>query len=89
MISVIEVTVPGCVECAKFKKFWESVKAEYPDVQLREVDATTLEGMELVQKHVIFASPGILINDELFSTGGVNRDAFVKKLKELASKTDE
>lgn len=86
MVEIIEVTVPGCVECARFKKFWESVKSEFPKVAMKEVDATTPEGMELVSKHTIFASPGILINGELFSTGGVNRDAFLKKLEELGGK---
>lgn len=86
MIEVIEVTVPGCVECARFKKFWEGVKSEFPNVVIKELDATTPEGMELVSKHTIFASPGVLINGELFSTGGVNRDAFLKKIEELGGK---
>lgn len=85
MVSVIEVSVPGCVDCARFKKFWETAKADFPNVQMREVDATTPEGMELVGKHAIFASPGIIINEELFSTGAVNKEAFLKKLKELAN----
>jgi hypothetical protein len=39
----------------------------------------------MVQKYQIFASPGIIINGELFSTGGVNKEAFLEKLKELSS----
>ena len=86
MIEVIEVTVPGCVECARFKKFWEGAKNDFPNVSMKEIDATTSEGMELVSKHTIFASPGVLINGELFCTGGVPRDAFLKKLAELGGK---
>ncbi len=45
---------------------------------------TTPEGMEMAGKYSIFASPGIIINGELFSTGGVDKDEFIKKIKELS-----
>jgi len=83
MISIEEVTVPGCVECAQFEKFWDSVKNQFPGASLTKVDATTPEGMEKVSQHHILASPGIVINDKLFSTGGVHKKAFLKKLEEL------
>ena len=51
----------------------------------KEVGITTPEGQELVQKHMIMASPGIILNGELFSTGGVNTKEFVEKLKELGA----
>lgn len=85
MIKLEEVTVPGCVECARFKKFWEEIRGQFPNVEFKEVDATTPEGMEMVQRHMIFASPGIVINGELFSTGGVHKDTFLEKLKSLSS----
>ena len=83
MISVEEIWVPGCVDCARFEKFWDSVKNQFPGVSLTRFDATTPEGMEKVSKYQILASPGIIIDNELFSTGGVNEKAFLKKLKEL------
>ena len=39
---------------------------------------------EMVKKYMIMASPGIIINEELFSTGGVNKEKFEAKLKELS-----
>ena len=83
-IEVVELSSPGCHNCAAFKEFWETEKANWPTVTLKEVSILDTEGQELVQKHQIFASPGILINGELFSTGGVNKDQFLAKLKELA-----
>lgn len=79
-----EVTSPGCHNCAAFKEFWEKEKENWPNVQFSEVSITEPEGQELVQEHQIFASPGIIINGELFSTGGVNTDTFLEKLKELS-----
>ncbi len=79
-----ELSSPGCHNCAKFKEFWETESKNWPHVTFKEVSITDPAGQELVQKHQIFASPGILLNGELFSTGGVNKDDFIKKLTELS-----
>lgn len=83
MINVQFVTVPGCHECAKAKKIFEELKPLYPEMQVAEIDVSTPEGMELVQKYGIMSSPGIIVNGELFSTGALNKDEFIKKLDEL------
>lgn len=73
----------GCYHCAEFKKYWESVKAQFPDVEMSEIDLTSDNGQEMVSKYMIMASPGVIINGELFSTGGVNKEKFEAKLKSL------
>ena len=83
-VSMIELSSPGCHNCEAFKTFWEEEQAQWPSVSFREVSLTDPEGQELVQKHQIFASPGIIINDELFSTGGVDQAGLRAKLKELS-----
>ena len=35
-------------------------------------------------KYMILTSPGIVINGELFSTGGVNQEKLINKIKELS-----
>jgi len=81
---ILEIlTSPGCVHCAEFKKYWEGVKDKFPEVEMNEIDLTSDKGQEMVQKHMIMASPGVIINGELFSTGGVNKEKFEEKLKEL------
>jgi glutaredoxin len=83
-IVLEELSSPGCHNCAAFKEFWEKEKTNWPNVEFKEVSIMDPAGQELVQKHQIFASPGILLNGELFSTGGVNQGEFLKKLKELS-----
>ncbi len=83
-ISLTELSSPGCHNCATFKEFWETESANWPNVKFTEVSLVDTEGQELVQKHQIFASPGIIINDELFATGGIDKEAFLTKLKELS-----
>jgi alkyl hydroperoxide reductase subunit AhpF len=79
-----ELSSPGCHNCAAFKEMWEAEKANWPNVKFREISLIDPEGQELVQKHQIFASPGIIINGELFSTGGINKDEFISKLQDLS-----
>jgi len=83
MIKIDFVTVKGCVHCAAALKVFEELKPQYPDMEVEEIDATTPKGSELVGKHGIFSSPGIIINGELFSTGGLNKGAFIKKLESI------
>ena len=85
-ILVEELSSPGCHICMEFEKFWESVKKDWPSVEYKKVMVTTPEGQEMAGKYMIFASPGIIINNELFSTGGFNREKFIIKLGELSLK---
>ena len=83
-VRLTEVSSPGCHNCAAFKTFWDSIKGDWPNVIFEEISLTDERGQELVQKHQIFASPGIILNDQLFSTGGINKDAFLARLKEIS-----
>ena len=83
-IVLEELSSPGCHNCEAFKSFWEGEKANWSNVEFKDVSIMTPEGQEMVQKYQIFASPGIIINGELFSTGGINKDEFLAKLKALS-----
>ena len=85
-IALEELSSPGCVHCMEFEKFWHSIEKDWPDVEYKKTMITTPEGQDLVQKHMIFASPGIIIDSEVFSTGGFNEEKFVARLKELSGK---
>jgi len=84
-ITLDELTSPGCYNCAEFEKFWKSVENNWPNVTFKKVSVTTSEGQALAQKHMIMTSPGIILNGELFSTGGVTQGKFLSKLKELSA----
>lgn len=84
-VSLLELSSPGCLQCKQFEVFWERTKGQFPNVELRKVDVTTPEGQQLAQEHMILASPGIIINGALFSTGGVPEARLVAKLQELSS----
>ncbi len=73
----------GCHNCAAAKKIFDEVMPNYPNVEVTEIDITSEEGQGLVSKYAVLASPGIIIDGELFSTGGVSHDKLVEKLKSL------
>lgn len=83
-IVLEELTSPGCHNCRAFEEFWQTVEKDWPNVTIQRKDITTPEGQALAGRHSIMASPGIVLNDEFFSTGGVDRAALLAKLKELS-----
>lgn len=75
---------PGCVHCKEFEEFWHTIEKDWPSVTFQHMDVTTPEGQEMAGKFMIFASPGIILNGELFSVGGFDKETFITKLKELS-----
>ena len=66
------LTMSGCHSCLAAKQTLAKIISEYPDVQVEEIDMTTPTGQQLVQQYGIMASPGIIIDGERFSTGGLD-----------------
>lgn len=85
-VLVQELSSPGCHICMEFEKFWSSIAKDWPNAEYKKTDVTTPEGQAMVQKYMIFASPGIIVNGELFSAGGFSKQKFLEKLKEVSAK---
>lgn len=83
MIKLKLLTTPGCHHCAQAKVTLEKIKKDYPELRVEEVDMATPKGQELITKYQIMASPGVVINGELFSTGGLDEKRLREKLEEL------
>ena len=83
MLKVQFLTMDGCHSCATVKKAIEELKPEFPNLEIEEIDITTPKGQELVQKYQIMASPGIIINGEIFSTGPVSKGELREKFTEM------
>ena len=85
MIKVTLIRPEGCQHCVAVKQTLENLKSDYPDLVVEEIDMTSPEGMELVQKYNIMSSPGILVNDEFFTFGGATEEQLREKFEELKS----
>jgi len=78
------LTSPGCTHCRTFFEFWNSVESDWPNVTLDEYSITTSEGQALVSKYHVFSTPGVILNGELFSEGGVQTKPFLEKLHSVS-----
>ncbi|MDO8492594.1 MAG: thioredoxin family protein [bacterium] len=76
-----ELSSPGCSHCKAFEEYWHSIEKDWPNVTYKNTSIITPEGQALATKHMIFASPGIIINGELHATGGFDKEKFLTALK--------
>lgn len=83
-ITLEVLTSPGCAHCSEFLAFWNTESASWPNVLFREFSLLTTEGQLLARRHRVLVSPGILVNDELFATGPVDKERFKERLKGLS-----
>lgn len=84
MSKIQFLTMVDCHNCAAAKKIFDEIIPDFSNVEVEEIDITSEKGQGLVQKYGIMASPGIVINGELFSTGGVDKIKLVEKLKSFS-----
>ena len=83
-VTIQELTMPDCAHCAAAKKILEGeIKPEFPDVEIEYIDITSEAGQKLVQKYGIMSSPGIIVNGELFSVGGLDKEKLAKKIQDI------
>ncbi len=85
MVKVQLLTSIGCSHCAHAKEVLKEVSEQYPDLEVEEIDITTDKGQEMVSKYMVMSSPGVIIDGELFSQGGLEKDKLISKLEELKS----
>ncbi|MFQ5540874.1 MAG: glutaredoxin family protein [Candidatus Paceibacteria bacterium] len=84
-VKIQELSTPGCSHCAAAKEILENeIKPNFPDVEIEYIDMLSDEGQKMVQEYGVMSSPGIIVNGELFSVGGLDKDKLVDKIKELS-----
>jgi glutaredoxin len=83
MVTVTLVGTRGCPACVIVKRMLENIKPSYPDLEIEEVEATSPAGEDLIRRYGILASPGIIIDGQLFAMGIVSEEQLRNKLEEL------
>jgi len=81
-INVQLVKTEHCSHCGQVTELLEKLSPDYPDMKVSIIPMTDKAGLELVQKHGIMASPGVIINDKLAFVGGASESQMRKKLDE-------
>ena len=84
-IKIQELSTQRCSHCKEARKILEQeIKSQFPNVEMEFVDMTTDQGQKMVQQYGIMFSPGIIVNGELFSMGGLDKDKLIEKIKEFS-----
>jgi hypothetical protein len=83
-VTLRVLTSPSCMRCEEFFTFWDSIAGDWVNVETQEVSLLSEEGQALAFRHRILAAPGIIIEDELVSVGGFDKDALLVRLQELS-----
>lgn len=84
MLKVTLVRPKGCAHCGQVLDTLEKLKKDYQSLQVEDIDMESDTGQGIVQKYGIMASPGILINNEFFASGGATEDQLRKKFEEIS-----
>lgn len=83
-VKIQEVSAPGCAHCAKAKEVLEGeIKSQFPNVEFEYIEMMSEQGQKMVQEYGIMSSPGIIVNEELFSIGTLDKNKLIKKIKSI------
>ncbi len=83
MINIQFITSQNCSECIQAKQILKEAKNFFPKLRVQEYDVMGVNGLEIAVKYGMMAIPGIIINDELFSVGNLDREKFYEKINSL------
>ena len=83
-VKIKEVSAPGYAHFAAAKKILEEeIKIQFPNVEFEYIEMMSEQGQKMVQQYSIMTSPGIIVNGELFSVGGLDKAKLIEKIKFL------
>lgn len=81
-VKIQEVSTANCSSCEFARKILEEeIKPEFPEVEIEYIDMLSDKGQKMVVEYGIMSSPGIIVNGELFSSGGLDADKLIKKIQ--------
>ena len=83
-MEVVSVTKEGCLPCLRIKRILGELKAELPELGLREVDFTSEEGMSLAVKNSILYPPAVFINGFIFAKGKIMEEPLKEAVRKAA-----
>ena len=83
-MEVVSVTKEGCLPCLRIKRILGELKAELPELGLREVDFTSEEGMALAVKNSILYPPAVFINGFIFAKGKIMEEPLKEAVRKAA-----
>lgn len=75
-------TCINCYRCEGIKRALGRLKAEFPDIEIEEIDALSEEGIKLVRENQITYTPGVFLNGKFIGMGEMKESDLRPKLAE-------
>lgn len=82
--EVTVITKEGCLPCLRIKRIVGELKAELPNIEVREVNFTSKEGVALAVKNSILYPPAVFINGSLFAKGKIMEEPLRESVRKAA-----
>ena len=70
-VNIVSVSKEGCLPCIRVRRILGELKVELPEINVREVEFTSEEGVTLAVKNGILYPPAVFINGALFAKGKI------------------
>jgi hypothetical protein len=82
--EVLMVTKLGCIPCIRIRRILGELKAELPEIGVREVDFTSEEGIALAVNNSILYPPAVFIGGRLFAKGKIPEEPLKEAVRKAA-----
>ena len=83
-MEVAVISKEGCLPCKRIERIVGELKAELPEISVREVDFTSAEGVALSVKNTILYPPAVFINGTLFAKGKIWEEPLKEAVRKAA-----
>lgn len=83
-VEVSVISKEGCLPCFRIKRIVGELKNELPEINVREVDFTSEEGVSLSVKNAILYPPAVFINGSLFAKGKIMEEPLKDAVRKAA-----
>ena len=83
-VEVAVISKEGCLPCLRVKRILGELKAELPEINVREVDFASEEGVALSVKNSVLYPPAVIINGFLFAKGKVMEEPLKEAVRRAA-----
>ena len=83
-VEVSVISKEGCLPCLRLDRIVGELKTELPEIEVREVQFTSEEGVALSIKNSILYPPAIFINGVLFAKGKILEEPLKEAVRRAA-----
>lgn len=83
-VEVGVISKEGCLPCLRIKRIVGELKAELPEISVREIDFASEEGVALSVKNSILYPPAVFVNGTLFGKGKIMEEPLKEAVRKAA-----